>query len=97
MKLIWCSPTHQALSNSTKSMAIGVFLFCMFGQNFAKFQPEKYDLDLYKGFSMGKMTQIRQISKFFNSRSPDFYDKVPLGSQEYRKILFFFPTFISNT
>jgi len=31
---------------------------------------------------MEKMTQIRQISKNFNSRSPDFYDKVPLGSQE---------------
>jgi hypothetical protein len=54
MKLIWCSPTHQALSNSTKSMAISVFLFCIFGQNFAKFRPEKYDLDLYTGFSMEK-------------------------------------------
>ncbi len=66
------------------------FLFCIFGQNFAKFWSEKYDLDLYTGFYMEKMTQIRQISKNFNSRSPDFYDKVPLGSQEYRKILFFF-------
>jgi hypothetical protein len=43
-----------------------------------------------KDFPWKKMTQIRQISKFFNSRSPDFYDKVPVGSQEYRKILFFF-------
>jgi hypothetical protein len=33
------------------------------GQNFAKFQPEKYDFDLCKGFFMKKMTQIRQISK----------------------------------
>jgi hypothetical protein len=27
---------------------------CLFGQNFAKFQPEKYDLNLYKGFTQGK-------------------------------------------
>jgi hypothetical protein len=33
------------------------------GQNFAKFQPEKYDFDLCKGFFMKKMTQSRQISK----------------------------------
>jgi hypothetical protein len=45
---------------------------------------------------MEKMTQNRQISKFFNSRSPGFYDKVPVGSQEYKKILFFIPTFVSN-
>jgi hypothetical protein len=32
-------------------------------QNFAKFQPEKYDFDLCKGFFMEKMTQSRQISK----------------------------------
>jgi len=30
---------------------------------FAKIQPEKYNFDLYKAFSMKKMTQILQISK----------------------------------
>ncbi len=29
----------------------------------AKFRPEKYDFDLYKGFSIEHMTQIRQIWK----------------------------------
>jgi hypothetical protein len=33
------------------------------GRYFAKFQPEKYDLDPYKGFSMEKVDQIHQISK----------------------------------
>jgi hypothetical protein len=28
------------------------------GQNFAKFRPEKYDFNIFKGFSMEKMTQI---------------------------------------
>ncbi len=42
---------------------------------FAKFRPEKYDLNLYNGFSMGKMAQIRKISKEKNPSSPDFYDK----------------------
>jgi hypothetical protein len=27
--------------------------------------PEKYDFNLYKGFFVEKMTQIRQILKFF--------------------------------
>jgi hypothetical protein len=37
---------------------------CFFGPNFAKFQPEKYDLNLYKGFTQGKkMAQICQILK----------------------------------
>jgi hypothetical protein len=47
-----------------------------FWQNFAKIQPEKYNFDLYKAFSMKKMTQILQISKKKkNSRLPDSYDK----------------------
>jgi hypothetical protein len=40
-----------------------------------KFQPETYDFDLYKGFSMEKMAQIRQISKKKVSKSPGFCDK----------------------
>jgi hypothetical protein len=37
---------------------------CFFGPNFTKFQPKKYDLNLYKGFTQGKkMAQICQILK----------------------------------
>jgi hypothetical protein len=32
-------------------------------QNYAKFEPEKYDLNLLKGFFMKKIAQIGQISK----------------------------------
>jgi hypothetical protein len=32
-------------------------------QNFAKFRPEKYDFNLYKGFLMRSIAQIRQILK----------------------------------
>jgi hypothetical protein len=36
----------------------------IFGRNFAKFQPEKYDFNLYKGFFMEKKkAQFRQISR----------------------------------
>jgi hypothetical protein len=50
---------------------------CFFlGPNFAKFRPEKYDLDLDKGFFIEKMIQIRQILKEKKkSKSPDFYNK----------------------
>jgi hypothetical protein len=46
-----------------------------FRQIFAKVQPEKYDLDLYKGFFMEKMTQNDQILIFdflIFFKSPDF-------------------------
>jgi len=59
--------------------------------------PEKYDFNLYKGFSVEKMTQIRQILKFFFSRPPRppsqfvrFLWSVPVGSQENRGFRFFF-------
>jgi uncharacterized protein YwgA len=42
----------------------------------AKFQPEKYDFDLYKGFSMEKTAQIHQISKKTVSKLPGFCDKL---------------------
>jgi len=45
------------------------------GCNFTKFQPGKYDFNLYEGYFVEKMAQIRQISKEKNSKSPDFYDK----------------------
>jgi hypothetical protein len=48
--------------------------------NFAKFRPEKYDFDLYKGIFMEKKkkrAKIRQILKTisFFSKLPDFHDK----------------------
>jgi hypothetical protein len=36
-----------------------------------KFQPEKYDIELYKDFCMKKMAQIPQILKENNLKSPD--------------------------
>jgi hypothetical protein len=39
------------------------------------FGPEKYDFEVFKGFSLKKMAKILQILKKINSRSPDFYDK----------------------
>jgi hypothetical protein len=67
------------------------FNFC---PNFAKFGPEKSDFHLYKGFFKNgkkKWAQIRQFSRilFYFSKSPNFYDKVPVGSQEYWRNLVF--------
>jgi hypothetical protein len=42
-----------------------ISLFFLGGRYFAKFQPEKYDLDPFKGFSMEKVAQIHQISNIF--------------------------------
>ncbi len=62
-----------------------------FGHIFIKFQPEKYDYDLYKGFSMKKKWKIRQILKKEFSKFSDLYDKFQyVHSQEYRRILFSF-------
>ncbi len=51
-------------------------------RKFAKFRLEEYDFDLFR--------PIRQISTKKKSTSPDFYDKFPVGSQEYRRIVCFF-------
>jgi hypothetical protein len=58
---------------------------------FAKFQPEKDDFHLYKGFFMAQDYQILEII-FSNYQT---FMKVPVGSQEYRIILIFL-TFISG-
>jgi len=63
-------PTYQPFFSGY----ISVFFFFLW-RDFAKFPPEKYDFDLYKGFFMEKMTQIRQISKKKKSKSPDFNDE----------------------
>jgi hypothetical protein len=59
---------------SFMSKSVCVFLL---RQNFAKFQPEKYEFNLHKGFSMEtKMIQIWQILENKKvSKLPDFYDK----------------------
>jgi hypothetical protein len=46
------------------------FLLAKFCEN-----SEKCDSDQYKGFFMGKMFQIHQISKRKKFKSPDFYNK----------------------
>jgi len=43
----------------------------LFWQNFAKFRPEKYNFNLYKGFSTKKMAQICQTPKKKVSKPPD--------------------------
>jgi hypothetical protein len=49
--------------------------FSFTGEFSPKFWPEKNDFDLHIGYFVKKMTQIRQISKNFFSKSPDFNDK----------------------
>jgi len=49
------------------------------------FQTIKFDL--YKGFFMENLTQIRQILKNYFFKFPEFYNKFPVDSQEYRMIL----------
>ncbi len=44
-------------------------------ENFTKFRPEKYDLNLYNGFSMGKWPKFDRFLKKKNPSSPDFYGK----------------------
>jgi hypothetical protein len=42
----------------------------------AKFRPEKYDFDLYKGFYLWKKNGTNSPDfGFFFPKSPDFYDK----------------------
>jgi hypothetical protein len=48
----------EITKSCTRCLLQAVFFF--FGRNFARFRPEKYDFNLYKGFSMEKMGQIRQ-------------------------------------
>jgi hypothetical protein len=76
------SPSLRLSSSSSEKPGSDPVFFVFFflgGRNFGKFRPEKYDFDLYKGFSIfKKKTQIRQIpKKKKKSRSPDFYDNLP--------------------
>jgi hypothetical protein len=51
--------TKISPKNLTGNKLSSVFL----GPNLAKFRLKNYDFDLDKGYFMGKMTQIRLISK----------------------------------
>jgi hypothetical protein len=53
------------------------------------FGPEKYDFEVFKGFSTKKMGQNSSDFFFIISRSPDFHDKFGYVGQEYRRILVF--------
>jgi hypothetical protein len=52
---------HNIFFSSWPTKIIQTSVF--FGQNFTKFKLEKYDFDMYKGFFVKKITQIRQIYK----------------------------------
>jgi hypothetical protein len=53
-------------SHSPWEILSGHSQYFFYWQNFAKFQPEKYDFEQHKGFFMRKkMAQIRQILKEF--------------------------------
>jgi len=41
-------------------------VFFFLGESFAKFRPEKYDSNLYKGFSMEKIAKFRPEKYDFN-------------------------------
>jgi len=62
---------------------------------FIKFQPEKYDFNLYKGFFIEKMANIHQISKNIFLKSPDFYDKFQQVAKNIKRF-YLFQTLISN-
>jgi len=53
----------QCHSSSFMVVIVVFLLLAKFRQNFAKFQPEKYNfgLSIQKDFSWEKMAQIRQI------------------------------------
>jgi len=65
-----------------------VFFFLWW--NLGNFQPESYDLDLYKRIFHGK----KEWPKF--ARLPYFKDKFLVGSKNYWNILFLPPTLISS-
>jgi hypothetical protein len=56
----------------------------------SNFRPEKCDFDQFKGFFIEKVVRIRQISKRNKIQIARFLQQVPVGSEEYRRILIFF-------
>jgi len=69
--------TRRALGATGENWwALGWYQSFFYWRIFTKFQPQKYHLDLYRGFFMEKMNKIRQIWKTIKSKLPDFYDKL---------------------
>jgi hypothetical protein len=64
-------------------------LFIYGWQKISFFRPEKYDFDAHKEGLVLKFKTIfsiiHQILKRKNSESPDLYNRVPAGSQKYKK------------
>jgi hypothetical protein len=64
--------------------------FSIFGrQDFAKSQPKKYDFNKYEGYNHGN-----NDPNLPNCEEKKF--QVPVSSQEYKRILVFFSTFMSS-
>jgi len=63
--------------------------FFFYWRIFAKFRPEKYDFNLFKGFFMWKMAQIRQILNFKNSKLLDFYNNLKKVAKNIEGFCFF--------
>ncbi len=76
----------QTLQNHVLVVAYRQCFF--FGRNLARFRPDKYDFNLYKGFSMEKMAQIRQILQKV-SKSLDFYSKFRQVAEDIKMIVIF--------
>ncbi len=52
----------------------GIHIVFFYWRIFAKSLPEKCDFDQYKGFFIGKMVQIRQISKKKEKFKSPYFD-----------------------
>ncbi len=59
----------EITKSCTRCLLQAVFIF---GRNFARFRSEKYDFNLYKGFSMEKMGQNSPIYLFFKFQTNRF-------------------------
>jgi len=69
-----------------------------FLENFRQISSwKKYDFDLYKGFLMGKMAQICQISNFKNSKSPESYDNFQKVATNIKGFYFFLPSYLLHS
>ncbi len=67
---------HHILNSWSKVIRLnGIRKWKPVWENFAKFRPEKYDLNLYNGFSMGKWPKFDRFQKEKNPSSPAFYRK----------------------
>jgi len=63
---------------------------------FTKFQPEKDDFNLYNGFFMEKGPEFNRFLRSKKNPNCQIIMIIPVGSQEYKRILFFYSIFISS-